>query len=162
MGVLRGGKVFQARCPGSRNARNSRFAEPVSRSFPGAINLSANRLTSPPAQSDCRPGNTGKQASGMPSETNGVTEMPSTKNTARAPRSAAHAAPAPGQASGTGPAPGDPAAAVHAALTANPGATTAVIATAAGIGRPAARDALTALETAGVVTRTKGGKPGIP
>jgi len=88
--------------------------------------------------------------------------MPSTKNTARAPRSAAHAAPAPGQASGTGPAPGDPAAAVHAALTANPGATTAVIATAAGIGRPAARDALTALETAGVVTRTKGGKPGIP
>ena len=93
--------------------------------------------------------------------------MARTKNTARAPRpaarSAAQAAPAPGQAPGTGPAPGDPAAAVHAALTASPGATTtAVIAAAAGISRPAARDALTALQIAGAVTRTKGGKPGIP
>ena len=92
--------------------------------------------------------------------------MPRTKNTARAPRpaarSAAHAAPDPGRAPGTGPAPGDPAAAVHAALTASPGATTAVIATAAGTSPTAARDALTALQTAGAVTRTKGGKPGIP
>ncbi len=92
--------------------------------------------------------------------------MPRTKNTARAPRpaarSAAHAAPAPGQAPGTGPAPDDPAAAVHAALTANPGATTAVIATAAGTSPTAARDALTELQTAGAVTRTKGGKPGMP
>lgn len=78
-------------------------------------------------------------------------------------RSAAHSAPAPGPASGTGPAPDSPAAAVHAALTARPGgATTAIIADAAGIGRPATRDALTAMETAGTVTRTKGGKPGIP
>jgi len=87
--------------------------------------------------------------------------VPHTKNAARAPRpaarSAAHAAPAPGRAPGTGPAPGDPAAAVHAALTANPGATTA-----AGTSRTAARDALTAMETAGTVTRDKGGKPGIP
>jgi hypothetical protein len=103
----------------------------------------------------------------MPPETNGVTEMPRTKNTTRAPRatapSAAHAAPAPGLAPGTGPAPDDPAAAVHAALTANPGATTTtVIAAAAGIGRPAARDVLTAMEAAGTVARTKGAKPGIP
>jgi hypothetical protein len=85
--------------------------------------------------------------------------------TARPPaaRSAAHSAPAPAPASGTGPAPDSPAAAVHAALTARPGgATTAIIADAAGIGRPAARDALTAMQTAGTVTRTKGGKPGIP
>ena len=92
--------------------------------------------------------------------------MARTKNTARAPRpaarSAAHAAPDPAPVPGTGPAPGSPAAAVHAALTASPGATTAVIATAAGISRPAARDALAALEAAGTVTRTKGGKPGIP
>ncbi len=92
--------------------------------------------------------------------------MPRTKNTARglrpAARSAAHAAPDPGQAPGAGPAPGDPAAAVHAALTASPGATTAVIATAAGTSPAAARDALTELQTAGAVTRTKGGKPGMP
>ena len=78
-------------------------------------------------------------------------------------RSAAHSAPAPAPVPGTGPAPDSPAAAVHAALTARPGgATTAIIADAAGIGRPAVRDALTTMETAGTVTRTKGGKPGIP
>ena len=85
--------------------------------------------------------------------------------TARPPaaRSAAHAAPAPDPAPGTGPAPDSPAGAVYAALAAHPGgATTAVIADAIGIGRAAARDALTELETAGTVTRTKGGKPGIP
>jgi len=92
--------------------------------------------------------------------------MPGTKNAACAPRpaarSAAHAAPAPAPVPGTSPAPGSAAAAVHAALTAHPGATTAVIAAAAGIGRPAARDALAALEGAGAATRTRGGKPGIP
>ena len=92
--------------------------------------------------------------------------MPRRKNPATRPaaaRSAAHSAPAPAPAPGTGAAPDSPAAAVHAALTACPGgATTAIIADAAGIGRPAARDALTAMETAGTVTRTKGGKPGIP
>ena len=92
--------------------------------------------------------------------------MARTKNADPAPRpaarSAAHAAQDPGQVPGTGPAPGDPAAAVHAALTANPGATTAVIATAAGTSRTAARDTLTALQIAGAVTCTKGGKPGIP
>jgi hypothetical protein len=77
--------------------------------------------------------------------------------------SAAHSAPAPAPAPGTGPAPDSPAAAVCAALTARPGgATTAVIADAAGIGRPAARDALTAMQTAGIVTRARGGKPGVP
>jgi hypothetical protein len=93
--------------------------------------------------------------------------MARTKNTTRGPRSAApsaaHAAPAPAPAPTTPPAPADPAAAVHAALAASPGgATTARIASAAGISRPAARDALNALETVGAVTRTKGGKPGIP
>ena len=92
--------------------------------------------------------------------------MTRTKNTARAPRmaarSAAHAAPDPAPVPGTSPVPGSAAAAVHAALTASPGATTAVIAAAAGIGHPAARDALAALETDGAVTRTKDGKPGIP
>ena len=78
-------------------------------------------------------------------------------------RSAAHAAPAPAPVPGTGPAPDSPAGAACAALAAHPGgATTAVIADAIGIGRAAARDALTELETAGTVTRTKAGKPGIP
>ena len=87
--------------------------------------------------------------------------MTRTKNaTARpAARSAAHAAPAPA----TGPAPASPAGAAYGALAAHPGgATTAAIAEAIGIGRAAARDALTELETAGTATRTKGGKPGIP
>ena len=90
--------------------------------------------------------------------------MARTKTTARAPRtarSAAHAAPDPAPVPGTSPVPGSAAAAVHAALTASPGATTTAIAGAAGISRPAARDALAALEAAGEATRTKGGKPGI-
>ena len=83
--------------------------------------------------------------------------MTRTKNTARTARSAAHAAPAPAPVPATGPVPGNAAAAVHAALTARlGGATTAIIADAAGIGRPAARDALTAMQTAGTVTRDKG------
>jgi len=56
-----------------------------------------------------------------------------------------------------------PAAAIYAALAARPGgATTAIIADAAGIGRAAARDALAAMEIAGAVTRTNGCKPGVP
>lgn len=85
--------------------------------------------------------------------------------TARPPaaRSAVHAAPDPAPVPSTGPAPDSPAAAACAALAARPGgATTAVIAGAIGIGRAAARDALTEMETAGTVTRTRGGKPGIP
>jgi hypothetical protein len=76
--------------------------------------------------------------------------------------SAAHAAPDPAPAPGTEPAPGSPAAAIHAALTASPGATTAAIADVAGSGKAAARDALLAMEQAGTATRVKAGKPGIP
>jgi hypothetical protein len=61
---------------------------------------------------------------------------------------------------GTGPVPGSAAAAVHAALTASPGATTAAIAD-AGVSRPAARDALAALEAVGEAARTRSGRPGI-
>jgi hypothetical protein len=87
--------------------------------------------------------------------------MAHTKTPAAAP-SAAHAAPAPDPAPDAAAAPGGPPAAVCAALAANPGATAAVIADAAGAGRPAAREALTAMEKAGAATRVKGGKPGIP
>src|SRR5580658_4876868 len=87
--------------------------------------------------------------------------MAHAKTPATAP-SAAHAAPPPDPASEAATAPGSPPAAVCAALAANPGATAAVIAAAAGTSRPAARDALTAMEKAGAATRVKGGKPGIP
>ena len=104
----------------------------------------------------------------MPPETkwshrNGTQEEPATARSATV-RSAAHSAPATAPAPGTGPAPGSPAAAVHPGLTAHPGGTTTTtaIADAAGIGRPAACDALTGMETAGTVTRAGGGKPGIP
>ncbi len=102
----------------------------------------------------------------MPPETkwshrNGTQEEPATARSATV-RSAAHSAPATAPAPGTGPAPGSPAAAVHPGLTAHPGGTTTAIADAAGIGRPAACDALTGMETAGTVTRAGGGKPGIP
>jgi hypothetical protein len=76
-------------------------------------------------------------------------------------RSAAHAAPDSAPAPDAGAAPGSPAAAVYAALAASPDATVAMIA-AAGIGRPAAREALLAMEKAGTATRAKGGRPGIP
>ena len=76
--------------------------------------------------------------------------------------SAAHAAADPAPAPGTAPAAGSPAAAVHAALTANPGSAVAVIADAAGTGKPAARAALLAMEKDGTATRVKGAKPGIP
>jgi hypothetical protein len=76
--------------------------------------------------------------------------------------SAGHAATDPAPAPVTAPAPDSPAAAVCAALAANPGATVAVIAGAAGTAKPAARDALLAMEKDGTATRVKGGKPGIP
>ena len=44
----------------------------------------------------------------------------------------------------------------HAALAANPGSTVAVIADAAGTGKPAARAALLEMEKAGTATRVKG------
>jgi hypothetical protein len=87
--------------------------------------------------------------------------MARTKNPAAAP-SAAHAATDPAPAPVTAPAPDSPAAAVCAALAANPGGTVTVIADAAGTGKPAARDALLAMEKGGTATRVKGGKPGIP
>ena len=49
---------------------------------------------------------------------------------------------------------------VWAALVAQPGATAAILADAAGISRPTAAKALTALESAGVATRTPGGRDG--
>jgi len=76
--------------------------------------------------------------------------------------SAAHAAPDPAPAPGTAPAAGSPAAAVSAALAASPGSAVAVIADAAGTGKPAARAALLAMEKAGTATRVKGTKPGTP
>ena len=88
--------------------------------------------------------------------------MARTKNRPGTAHSAAHAATDPTPAPGTAPAPDSPAAAVHAALAANPGSTVAVIAGAAGTGKPAAREALLAMEKAGTATRAKGGKPGIP
>jgi hypothetical protein len=87
--------------------------------------------------------------------------MARTKNPAAAPN-AAHAATDPAPAPVTAPAPDSPAAAVCAALAANPGGTVTVIADAAGTGKPAARDALLAMEKDGTATRVKGGKPGIP
>ncbi|MGH3290045.1 MAG: hypothetical protein ACRDPD_36095, partial [Streptosporangiaceae bacterium] len=65
-------------------------------------------------------------------------------------------------APGTAPAAGSPAAAVSAALAANPGSTVAVIADAAGTGKPAARAALLEMEKDGTATRVQGAKPGIP
>jgi hypothetical protein len=50
---------------------------------------------------------------------------------------------------GSAPAADDPAAAVHAALAANPGSAVAVIADAAGISKPAARAVLLATEKDG-------------
>ena len=88
--------------------------------------------------------------------------MAHTKPRPAAAHSAAHPAQDPAPAPGAAPAPGSPAAAVHAALAASPGATIAVIADAAGTGKPAARTALLAMEAAGTATRVKGSKPGIP
>jgi len=88
--------------------------------------------------------------------------MARTKNRPGTAPSAAHATTDPAPAPVTDPAADSPAAAVCAALAANPAATVAVIADAAGTGKPAARDALLAMETDGTATRVKGGKPGIP
>jgi hypothetical protein len=75
--------------------------------------------------------------------------------------SAAHTAPDPAPAPGTAPVPSGPPTAVHAALAANPGGTVAVIASAAGTGKPTTRDALLDMEKAGTATRVKGSRPGI-
>ena len=88
--------------------------------------------------------------------------MARTKTSPDTAPSAAHAATDPAPAPGAAPAAGSPAAAVHAALAANPGSTVAAIAGAAGTGKPAARDALLAMEKDGTATRVKGGKPGTP
>jgi hypothetical protein len=87
--------------------------------------------------------------------------MARTKTPAAAP-SAAHAAPDPALAPDADAAPDSPAAAVCAALAANPAATVAAIAAAAATGKPAARDALLAMEAVGAAARVKGAKPGIP
>ncbi|HEY2261238.1 MAG TPA: hypothetical protein VGI96_01285 [Streptosporangiaceae bacterium] len=87
--------------------------------------------------------------------------MARTKNRPAIAPSAAHAAPQPAPAHRTAPDPGSPAAAVHAALSANPGGTVAVIASAAGTGKPATRDALLDMEKAGTATRVKGSRPGV-
>jgi hypothetical protein len=89
-------------------------------------------------------------------------EMARTKTSPGTGPSAAHAATETGPAPGTAPAADSPAAAVHAALAANPGGTVAVIADAAGTGKPVARAALLAMEADGTATRVKGTKPGIP
>jgi len=88
--------------------------------------------------------------------------MARTKTSPAPAPSAAHAAPDPAPAHDGPAAPGSPAAAVCAALAANPGTTVAVIAAAAGTGKPAARDALLAMEADGTATRVKGSRPGIP
>jgi hypothetical protein len=98
----------------------------------------------------------------MPPEMKWSHEMARTKTSPHTARSAAHAAPDPAPAPGAAPVAGSPAAAVHAALAANPGSAVAVIADAAGTGKPAARAALLAMEQAGTATRVKGTKPGIP
>jgi len=78
-------------------------------------------------------------------------------------RSAADTATNPAPAPAAPAAAGSPAAAVLAALSAEPaGATMAVIAGHAGISAAAARQALIAHEKNGTATRVKGGKPGIP
>lgn len=77
-------------------------------------------------------------------------------------RSAAGTATDPAPAPVPPPAADSPAAAVLAALTAEPGgATVAVIAGHAGISVAAARQALAAHEKAGTATRVKGSRPGI-
>jgi hypothetical protein len=100
-----------------------------------------------------------------PENRNGVTIMARTSTPAPAPhaaRSAADAATTPAPAPAA-PAAGDsPAAAVLAALSADPaGAAVAVIAARAGISTAAARQALIAHEKAGTATRVKGSRPGI-
>ena len=82
--------------------------------------------------------------------------MARTKTSPDTAPSAAHAAPDPAPAPGTAPAADSPAAAVHAALAASPGSAVAVIADAAGTGKPAARAALLAMEKDGTATRVKG------
>jgi hypothetical protein len=98
----------------------------------------------------------------MPPEMKWSTTMARTKTAPGTAPSAAHAAPAPAPAPGTAPAADSPAAAVHAALAANPGGTVAAIADALGTGRAVVRDSLLGMEKAGTATRVKGARPGIP
>ena len=90
--------------------------------------------------------------------------MARSKNPApHAARSAAGTATDPAPAPVAPAAGGSPAAAVLAALSANPaGAAVAVIAAHAGISVAGARQALIAHEKAGAAARIKGGRPGIP
>jgi hypothetical protein len=88
--------------------------------------------------------------------------MARTKNTPGTAPSAAHAATEAASVPAAAAAADSPAAAVSAALAASPGSTVAVIANAAGTGKPAARAALLDMEKAGTATRVKGTKPGIP
>jgi predicted transcriptional regulator len=92
--------------------------------------------------------------------------MTRTKNQTGKPAatSAAHATPPASPRPGTGPAAGGALEAVRAALAASngDGATTATIATTAGISRPAASKALTTLETGGTARREKGTGRGAP
>jgi hypothetical protein len=121
------------------------------------LELSQSRLTSRPGQGNCRLENigAGKSKTGIaPENRNGVAIMARTKNPVpHAARSAADAATIPASAP-IAPAAGDsPAAAVLAALSAEPaGAPVAVIAGRAGISTAAARQALLAQEKAGTAT----------
>jgi DNA-binding MarR family transcriptional regulator len=98
----------------------------------------------------------------MPPEMKWSHEMARTKTAPDTAHTAAHAAPDPAPAPATAPAADSHAAAVCAALAANPGSTVAAIADAAGTGKPAARTALLEMEKDGTATRIKGAKPGIP
>jgi hypothetical protein len=119
-------------------------------------------------QSNCHPENTGavKTEAGIaPENRNGVTIMARTSTLAPAPhtaRSAADAATVPDPAPVAPAAGGSPAAAVLAALLAEPaGVAVAVIAARAGISTAAARQALLVHEKNGTATRVKGIRPGI-
>jgi hypothetical protein len=105
---------------------------------------------------------TGRRQIGMPPEMKWSTTMARTKNAPETAPSAQHAASDPAPAPGAAPAPGSPAAAVHAALAANPGSTVAAIADALGTGKAVVRDSLLGMEKAGTATRVKGTRPGIP
>src|SRR5512146_1022493 len=91
-----------------------------------------------------------------------MARIPATAPAAHAARSAADTATTPAPAP-VAPAAGDsPAAAVLAALSADPaGAAVAVIAARAQVSVPAARQALLACEKNGTATRVKGSRPGI-
>jgi len=139
---------------------------PAGRGGKRHLELLRSRLTSCPDQSNCRPVNTGAVKSKRELRRRTETESPSLHARRTPPphaaRSAADAATTPAPAP-VAPAAGDgPAAAVLAALSAEPaGAAVSVIAARAGISVAAARQALLAHEKAGTATRVKGSRPGI-